>query len=254
MRHLFSPEGATALAAAMARAPLLAFDFDGTLAAIVARPDEARVTAAVARRLAELARRLPLAIISGRSVDDVRGRLNFAPHFIIGNHGAEDPGLPATAGDAQALDAVRERFRRYAYELDAAGVVVEDKLHSMALHYRLSRDRENAQAVITHVVAGLGPEVQVFGGKMVVNLVAARAQDKGHAVANLVQRCGVRSAVFVGDDINDEPVFARAEPSWLTVRVGRDDPNSHAMFVLDNYGEVATMLDRMLAVLAGAQD
>ncbi len=89
---------------------------------------------------------------------------------------------------------------------------------------------------------------------MVVNQVAARAPDKGHAVVSLVERCGVHGAVFVGDDINDEPVFARAEPSWLTVRVGRDDPNSRAMFVLDHYGEVATLLDRMLAVLAGAEN
>src|SRR6476620_2607546 len=39
MRHLFSAEGEAALVATMARRPLLAFDFDGTLAPIVPRPD-----------------------------------------------------------------------------------------------------------------------------------------------------------------------------------------------------------------------
>jgi len=58
MRHLFSAEGEAALVATMARRPLLAFDFDGTLAPIVARPDDARVPAAVERHLERLGRAL----------------------------------------------------------------------------------------------------------------------------------------------------------------------------------------------------
>ena len=94
MKHLFTTEGEIALQAVMRLRPLLAFDFDGTLAPIVARPDEARVAEAVSRGLAALARDLPVAIITGRSVADVRPRLGFAPHYVIGNHGAEDPVEP----------------------------------------------------------------------------------------------------------------------------------------------------------------
>ena len=83
MKHLFTPGGERALQAVMQLRPLLAFDFDGTLAPIVARPDEARVAEAVSHGLAKLARDLPVAIITGRSVADVRPRLGFAPHFVI---------------------------------------------------------------------------------------------------------------------------------------------------------------------------
>ena len=79
---------------------------------------------------------------------------------------------------------------------------------------------------------------------MVVNVAASAAPDKAHAVISLVHRAGVRAAVFVGDDLNDEPVFASAQPTWLTVRVGRDDPQSRALYFLDHFGEVAGMLDR----------
>ena len=90
MDHLFTPQGEAALAAVMRRDPLLAFDFDGTLAPIVDRPGDASVPDNVSRCLAKLARAHPVAIITGRSIADVRARLGFEPHFVIGNHGAED--------------------------------------------------------------------------------------------------------------------------------------------------------------------
>jgi len=248
LKHLFSPEGTTALAATMALSPLLAFDFDGTLAPIVARHDDARVPLPVARRLQALSRQLPLAIVSGRSVADIRGRIDFEPRFIVGNHGAENPVAPLEVDAIQALNGVRERLRVQAPELAQAGVSVEDKQQSLALHYRLAPDRETAHRLITALLHGLPSDIRVFGGKMVVNVAASVAPDKAHAVIALIRHAQVQAAVFVGDDLNDEPVFASAQPSWLTVRVGRDDPNSHARFCLDHFSEVAEMLDRMVAL------
>jgi trehalose 6-phosphate phosphatase len=249
-QHLFSPEGAAALAATMATRPLLAFDFDGTLAPIVARPEDAGVPGPVARRLERLALLLPVAIVTGRTVADVRARLAFAPRFIVGSHGAEDPDDPG--GTCIAIfDGLRARLRDRAADWQRAGVSVEDKGHSMALHYRLARDRDGALATIMQLLDGLAPELSAYGGKCVVNVVASQAPDKAAAVARLVERCGARSAVFAGDDVNDEPVFARDEPSWLTVRVGRDEPNTRAKFCIDGASEMATMLECML-VLANA--
>ncbi|HEV7577007.1 MAG TPA: trehalose-phosphatase [Caldimonas sp.] len=248
MRHLFSPEGDAALTAVMAVRPLLAFDFDGTLAPLVARPDAARIPLAVAWRLDRLARVLPLAIVSGRAVDDLRARLPFEPRYVIGNHGAEDPLAPG-AVDPAALDDVRAQLAAAAGALLAAEVVVEDKRHSLALHYRLAHDRTRALRLITTFVAELGPGVTAFGGKLVMNIVPTGAPDKAHAVASLVGRSAARAAVFLGDDVNDEPVFARAETGWLTVKVGRDGSASRAMYYLDGLADVATMLDRMLGLM-----
>src|SRR5664279_2559012 len=222
MQHLLSPAGEAALAATMARRPLVAFDFDGTLAPIVARPDDARVPAVLAYRLELLARVVPLAIVSGREVDDLRGRLSFEPRYIVGNHGAEDPSVPE-ADSASVLDGMRSRLGQQARLLGEAGVIVEDKRQSIALHYRLAPDRARAYEVVS-------------------NFAAAAAPDKADAVAGLVRRCGAQGAVFLGDDVNDEPVFARAEPSWLTVRVGRDDVSSLAMYYLEGPGDVTAML------------
>ena len=65
----------------------------------------------------------------------------------------------------------------------------------------------------------------------------------------LVERGGAKAAFFAGDDVNDEPVFARAAPGWLTVKVGRDGPASRAMYYLESPGEIEGLLDRILSLL-----
>jgi trehalose 6-phosphate phosphatase len=250
MRHLLTKKGEAALAATLHRRPLLAFDFDGTLAPIVARPGDARIPAAVAARLSRLVGRLPVAIVTGRSVADVRRRLGFRPQYIIGSHGAEDEADPVgAAARARSLDPLREMLASRHAALTAAGVAVEDKRQSIALHYRLSRQREHAIELIRGLLSTAGASLQVFAGKMVVNATAAGAPDKAHAVQALVARSGASCAVFAGDDVNDEPVFASAPPGWLTIRIGRDDSTSRAQFFLSSPDEMALLLERMLILL-----
>ena len=252
MNHLLTPEGERALAAVMRLRPLLAFDFDGTLAPIVARPDEARVPESVSRGLAELGRDLPIAIITGRSVADVKPRLGFAPQYVIGNHGAEDPIVSRPALASGPLDALRQRIAAHAGDLAAAGVSVEDKSLSIALHYRLAPDPGAALVCIEALLQGIEPALRRFGGKCVVNVLAVGLPDKGDALAALVRRSNVAAAVFVGDDVNDEAVFMRAEPPSLTIRIGRDDPLSRAMYFLDSDAQLALVLQHMLALRARA--
>jgi trehalose 6-phosphate phosphatase len=251
MQRLFTKRGEAALAAALRRRPLIAFDFDGTLAPIVAQPELAHIPAPVAARLSWLAARVPVAIITGRAVADVRPRLHFTPRYIVGNHGAEpEEGAPALAL-ARALDPLRERVLARAAALALAGIRVEDKGLSIALHYRLARDRDAARALIDDIVGALPSTVSLFAGKLVVNAIASGAPDKADALRGLVARSGAACAIFAGDDVNDEPVFETAPPSWLTIRVGCDQPGSRARYFIDSTHEMALLLDRMLAGLPG---
>ena len=250
MKHLFTPEGQRALLATMRARPLLAFDFDGTLAPIVLHPDNARIPPGVADKLRRLAGRLPTAIVTGRSVADVRVRLGFEPHFVVGNHGAED-GLEAAAaaGRARRLDAFRRRLAARRDELDALGVHVEDKGQSIALHYRQARPRQRAIAAVRDLTAAADDAVRVFSGKMVENVASADSPDKADAVLAMAARLQARSVVFAGDDVNDEPVFVAAPQGWLTVRIGRDVEDSAARYFLDSPAQVATWLQQMLRIL-----
>jgi trehalose 6-phosphate phosphatase len=229
---------------------VLEFDFDGTLAPIVDQPHEAQVPADVSLGLARLARELPVAIISGRSVADVRPRLGFAPRFVIGNHGGEDPDRTTGVADDGALDALRRRIAAGSEALRDVGVSVEDKELSLALHFRNAPDEAAALRAIDSLLHDCPRSLRRFGGKCVVNVVVAGRPDKGDALLEVVGRSHARAAVFIGDDVNDEAAFARAAPHWLTVRIGRDDPRSAAMFFLDSEAELAVVLERMHALRA----
>ncbi|HEV7913484.1 MAG TPA: trehalose-phosphatase, partial [Albitalea sp.] len=157
MRHLFTADGDAALEAVMRGHPVLAFDFDGTLAPIVPRPDDAKVPPAVSEGLARLALALPVAIITGRSVADVRPRLGFTPRYVVGNHGAEDPEVGPPSVASQALDALRHRIAAREGLLRRTGVEVEDKLYSLALHYRLAPDKGAALVCIEELLQGIDP-------------------------------------------------------------------------------------------------
>lgn len=250
MRHLFCRQGRRALRQALADSVLLAFDFDGTLAPIVDHPDDARVPAALVPSLASLSRLVPVAVITGRRVADVTTRLGFTPWRVVGNHGAEGLPLPGSPSTAQALAGLRKSLESQLWDLVTAGVTLEDKGLSIALHYRLAINVQAARAAIDRALANMGEGVSRFEGKYVINIVATNSPDKGDAVAALAQQAGVRSVIFVGDDVNDESVFQRATPAWLTVRVGRDDPTSGAAYFLDDRGEMVALLRLALAGLA----
>jgi trehalose 6-phosphate phosphatase len=251
LRPLLGPAGLAALTELVRTPALFAFDFDGTLAPIRARPDDVHVSTTIALRLDKLARLRPVAIVTGRRIGDVRERLGFEPAWIVGNHGAEDEGDPEGAASAhQALEALRERLRAQAEGLAGAGILIEDKGQSLALHFRTAPDRDAASAMIEDILAGFAPALHVFGGKLVYNAVAADAPDKAVAVHRLIARAGVQAAFFAGDDVNDEPVFAAAQPGWVTVRIGCERRASAARFCIDGPHEMAGVLDRILALTA----
>lgn len=221
MKHLFGPRGRGALAA-LARPPfLLAFDFDGTLCELHSNPDRSRTLAANLPLLKRLNARVPIAIITGRSRKDARPKLGFTPRYLIGNHGLE--GLdPRAAG--RAVEIVRG-WRRQLSETWAVfggdpGVVIEDKVFSLSLHYRAARDPVRARRMLRNRIAKLSPAPRVIGGKFILNLTLAKSAHKGTALLDVMEAEGCRRALFVGDDVTDEFAFGLKHPGLVKVRVG----------------------------------
>ncbi len=221
---------------------LLAFDFDGTLAPIVSRPEAAVMARRTARLLAQVAALYPCVVVSGRARADVQQKLaGVRLRAVIGNHGMEPwRGLPAARRLALRWPAlVVPRLP------EDAGIVLEAKGPSLAIHYRGVRSPAPARRAILTAVRTL-PDARIVEGKMVVNLLPAHAPDKGTAVLALAHRLGCQAIVYVGDDDNDEDAFALAGRAHLLgIRVGRSARSQAGYFV-----RTQADVDTLLALLA----
>jgi len=221
---------------------LLGFDFDGTLAPIVRDPARAGMRARTRELLAELARRYPVVVISGRAHADVLARLaGIELAGVIGNHGLEP---------WRASERLRQLVARWKAELAPAlagwrGVVLEDKTYSLALHYRRERKKRAARAAIVHALARLGV-VRVIGGKQGVNVIPPGAPHKGVALERERDRLGCDTAFYLGDDETDEDVFALDRPGRLLgVRVGAARA-SQAPYCVRSQAAVDALLARLI--------
>ncbi len=220
---------------------LLAFDYDGTLAPIVADPSRAVMRATTRDLLDRVCARYPVIVISGRAQADVRALLgDLAVRNVVGNHGIEPwTGTPGLAEEVRRwLPIVTERLAGF------KGVHIEDKAYSLAIHYRQSREKQRARAAIHEATMQLG-DVRIIGGKLVVNVLPRDAPHKGMALERERERLACDTAIYLGDDETDEDVFALDQPGrLLSVRVGMKRSSAAGYFVRDQRA-----IDRFLRVL-----
>jgi trehalose 6-phosphate phosphatase len=228
MRNVLEPAARPALDA-VARAPhLVVLDFDGTLAPIVDDPAAAAIPGSTRALLRLVSLLYPCAVVSGRARADLAPRLAGLPlAAIVGNHGAE-------AGFGPVDRSVREAVLSWRAALGEAlgrraGVHVEDKGLSLAVHYRAAPDRGEARRAARDAAAGLRG-ARVFAGRCVLNVVPADAHDKGAAIEALAARLGVPRAVYAGDDVTDEDAF-RSRAVTTGVRVGRTHASAAPWYV-----------------------
>jgi trehalose 6-phosphate phosphatase len=241
MRDILSRDGREVLRQFAWSNLLVAFDYDGTLAPIVRDPQKAVMRASTRRLLAEVARRYPCIVVSGRAQSDARRWLQgIRLEQVVGNHGIEP---------RQATQRFQGRVRRWLPLLEERlalyrGVRIEDKTFSVAVHYRRSREKKKALAAILAATAELGP-VRIIGGKQVVNVLPEGAPHKGIALERERDRLRCDTALYVGDDETDEDVFGLDQPGrMLTIRVGARK-SSRALYFLRNQ----TAIDELLSVL-----
>lgn len=199
-------------------------DFDGSLSAIVARPELAGPVAGARDALAGLVVRYPLvAIVSGRSSDDVARLLDVNGLTYEGLYGMEGAATDITLSLLPSVER-------------AAALVpeawVDDKRISVAVHYRGAPDpsaaRRTLVAALEPIAASAG--LEVMEGKMVLELVPADRPMKGGAVERLARERGLDAVLYAGDDVADIDAFAAldrlSERGVLAVRVAVRGPET----------------------------
>jgi trehalose 6-phosphate phosphatase len=206
---------------------LVACDYDGTIAPIVADPMAAlptRETSVALRALATLPQ-THVAVISGRSLRDLAALSRFpAEIHLVGSHGSEfDIGFGlGTDDDARALRSQIET-ELSALASSYPGAILELKPASVALHYR-NIDESDGEELQAKVLAGPATlaGVHVKLAKMVVELSVIET-DKGKALETIRHRIGATAVLYLGDDKTDEDAFATLTGPDVGVKVGEGD-------------------------------
>lgn len=242
-------EDARALRPLAEGAPLLAFDFDGTLAPIVADRDAASMRTRTRGLLSALCARFPCAVISGRSLEDLGARVDgLGLRHLVGGHGLE-PCEDLSAFEALAAEAAGHLGALLA---GAEGIDLERKPGTLSVHYRHAPNRREALERIETVVASIPVAMRTIPGRLVVNLVPVGSPHKGDALKALMRKEGARVALYAGDDETDEDAFRLGHLEGVVgVRIGRSATSS-ATHYLRNQEELDLLLERLLELGRGS--
>ena len=219
-------------------------DFDGVLAPIVPRPEDAYPPEETRVELARLSERYALvAVVSGRGGDDVRARVAVEGLIYVGSHGLE-------------LDPNAQRWRQQIVEFagDAPWPQRETELKrlSVAFHFRHHEDEQQAVLDLEEIAerardAGLAARF----GRKVLEVLPPVGSNKGTAVRSLLADRGLTRALVAGDDTTDLDAFLAVEELEHRVRVAVLAPESppllaeHAEVVLGSTDEFLDLLRRL---------
>jgi trehalose 6-phosphate phosphatase len=204
---------AAALLARLANEPRRAailLDVDGTLAPIVARPEDARVPEGTRAELARLVGRYALvACISGRPSPEAKRIVGVEGVRYVGEHGLE-------------LAPEAEKWTRRLAELAAetGWPAEEGKRLTLSFHYRTAAEPEAAEAVLRGVAErALADGLEVRWGRKVLEVRPPLEVDKGMAVRALLAEAGLHRALYAGDDATDLDAFRGLDGLDVAVRV-----------------------------------
>lgn len=219
-------------------------DFDGVLAPIVPRPEDAYPPPETRAELARLCAKYALvAVVSGRGGEDVRARVDVDGLVYVGSHGLE-------------LDRNAERWRHQiaAFTSDAPWPQTETELKglSVAFHFRHHPDERAAVLALEELAERARDDglVARFGRK-VLEVLPPVGSNKGTAVRSLMDGAGLTRALVAGDDTTDLDAFMAVEELEHRVRIAVLAPESpellaeHADIVLHTTGEFLDVLRRL---------
>jgi trehalose-phosphatase len=222
----------------------LFLDFDGVLAPIVDRPEEATPPPETRSELERLVDRYALvAVVSGRAGEDVRARLGVDGVVCVGSHGLE-------------LEPQAERWRRQlaAFAADAPWPQpdVEVKGLSVAFPFRGRADESEAVRELDAIADSAREEGLVARyGRKILEVLPPVGSHKGTAVRRLLEEHGLRRALAVGDDTTDLDSFRALDGLEVAVRVAVASAEVPAALidaadlVVDSTGEFLALLRRL---------
>jgi len=240
---------------------VLLLDFDLTLSPLAKDPTKAFLPGSTKELLKKLTKRIPVVIVSGRKLSDVRKRVGIRDILYIGNHGFEYniTGKYKTfnilTSAKRALSKVKKEFIQI--KLKYPGAVFEDKKYSIALGYRMIRlDKlRSLESRFQEILEKIKKEglLEVRLDKKTFEVRPRTEMNKGVAclLALSILKKKFRKKmipIYVGDSETDEDVFKVFRSKGITIRVNKNQ-TSHAGWYLQNQKETNYFLEWLLCAI-----
>ena len=205
-------------------------DYDGTLTPIVSHPEKALLSDSMRHTLQALVMQVPVAILSGRDLDDVRQRVNIGAIVYAGSHGFDIAGPRGLRKEMATeflprLDMVEKEIGEQLAGIP--GARLERKRFSIAAHYRNVNESDfpKVERAVSEVAAR-HRELRKMDGKKVYELLPDIDWDKGKAVLWLLENLGLERAkvrpIYIGDDRTDEDAFRALEQRGVGILVSEE--------------------------------
>ncbi len=259
MKHLFSEWEKIDFRSL--RGIYLFLDYDGTICPLSKETYHPVLSPAMREMLQKLNRKpcFRVALISGRSIKDLKKKIGLRSLVYSGNHGLEitGPGIcfesPVKAAQKKIIDKLILRFKEQFS--DIPGLLVNDKGLSVSLHYRFASPAQKKR-IHGNYLEIIQPfldrgEITVFSGKKIHEVKPNVQWNKGSAVEWLLNHEKENKKelpllpIYLGDDVTDEDAFRVLSTKGLTIRVGGSKPGSHARYFMSDITEVLSFLKRL---------
>src|SRR3989344_4860764 len=227
---------------------VLLLDFDLTLSPLAKNPAKAILPNDTRILLKKLSKYIHIAVITGRTIKDIKKRIKLNSLTYVGNHGLEYE-VGGVARSSQLLVESKKGLKDIKKKY--SGVLIEDKKLGLALHYRLllSQDKFAFMADIKKIQT----EIKNYGlrgilYKRTLEVRPETKEDKGTASLLILKKFGnPKQVIYIGDGKTDEDAF-RALPKGITIRVGKSK-HSVAEYYVNSTKEVKKFLVWLLYIV-----
>ncbi len=236
---------------------VLMLDFDGTISPICSTPDEAYLPERNKFNLEIISRLFPVAIISGRTIKDLKQKIGINDFVYSGSHGLEW-NIATLKKRKHVPRRILKTFKEIKIKIKKLlprypGMIIEDKPFTLPFHYRLIEPgqvpifKRDVSKILKSVYND--KTIRVIDNKKTIELVPKLNWDKGDIVKliykYLQDKNKKRSVpIYIGDSLTDEDAF-RVLKNGITIRV-RPKKGSSAKYYFKSRAEV----DRFLVWLA----
>jgi alpha,alpha-trehalose-phosphate synthase [UDP-forming]/trehalose-phosphatase len=224
----------------------LFLDYDGTLTPIAESPDKAIITEEIYSMITELRALLPVAIITGRSLENIMDIIGIEKMLFAGNHGAEiwDGNSQVINQDiAESTQIMKQLIKQLRDALSSIqGVIIEDKGITASIHFRMvnTQDVCKMHNIFWPIADNFKKLFKITSGKKVFEIRPYGIWNKGNAVNWIWENYGKnRTPIYIGDDTTDEDAFRAIRGKGIGISVGK---NSEADYYVHSQKDVKKLL------------